>query len=37
LYGDRHRFKLVTNDPCGACVRIEIPVRFVIPQIRDIA
>ena len=28
LYGDRHQFKLTANQPAGACVKIEIPVRF---------
>jgi len=29
LYGEKHQFKLVANQPAGACVIIEIPIRFV--------
>ncbi len=28
LYGDKHQFKLTVNQPAGACVRIEIPLRL---------
>jgi two-component sensor histidine kinase len=28
LYGENHQFKLVANQPAGACVIIEIPIRF---------
>jgi two-component sensor histidine kinase len=28
LYGDNHQFKLTTNQPTGACVKIEIPFRI---------
>jgi hypothetical protein len=29
LYGQMHQFKLVANQPAGACVIIEIPIRFL--------
>ena len=29
LYGEKHQFKLVANQPAGACVIIEIPIHFV--------
>jgi two-component sensor histidine kinase len=31
LYGEQHQFKLVANQPKGACVKIEIPTRFAPP------
>ena len=28
LYGDAHQFKLISGQPAGACVKIEIPFRL---------
>jgi two-component system LytT family sensor kinase len=28
LYGNKHQFKLTTNQPTGACVKIELPFRL---------